>query len=293
MPRTFENLSQHELGFFEVTDKPSENELQAYYASKYYQEGRGSYELSYSEAELSYFRAKLEQRWHALRNRFPAPGSFLDVGCGEGYALAYFAELGWSVKGFDFSRAGVLAKNPAHADRLVDGNIFESLERELAGDHKYDVIWLQNVLEHVLQPVQLMHSLRKLVSTNGALVVSVPNDFSEVQLRALDHGKIANPFWIALPDHLSYFSRDSLERLGEATGWHCVDVLADFPIDWFLYHPGSNYVQDRSVGKAAHRARVELEVLIAEQPLPAVTAFFSAMARIGMGRDLTAYFVCS
>jgi hypothetical protein len=122
------------------------------------------------------------------------------------------------------------------------------------------------------------------------LVATVPNDFSEVQLQALDKGHIESSFWIAVPDHLSYFSRDSLMSIGAATGWSCERVMADFPIDWFLYHRGSNYVRDRSVGKAAHYARVELENLVARNPDEAVVNFFAAMADIGMGRDLTAFY---
>jgi len=56
-------LKKHPLGYWEIENKPTQEELQKYYAEKYYQEGEGSYELTYSEEELSYFNAKLEQRF--------------------------------------------------------------------------------------------------------------------------------------------------------------------------------------------------------------------------------------
>src|SRR3546814_9540086 len=82
------DLRQHVLGYWEVAEKPSVADLQTYYANKYYQDGKGSYELAYGADELAYFRAKLEQRGHVLQTYLPPsqPGvsrRMLDVGCGD------------------------------------------------------------------------------------------------------------------------------------------------------------------------------------------------------------------
>lgn len=283
-------MKQNELGFWEIANKPSAEQIQEYYAAKYYQEAKGSYELAYSDEELTYFRTKLNQRWSVIADRFSQPGSMLDVGCGEGYALAFFDEMNWNVRGLDFSRAGLESKNPHCAGFLVEGDVFRLLEGERSAGASYDLIWLQNVLEHVVDPVGLMTFLRSLVRPGGSLVVTVPNDFSGLQIEAQRKGLIDREFWVALPDHLSYFSRDSLEKIGAATGWSVLDILGDFPIDWFLFHPAANYIMDKSAGKPAHRARVALENLIGQNRPEDVVAFYSAMARIGMGRDLTAFY---
>lgn len=283
-------MKMNDLGFRELVNKPDIEQIREYYAAKYYQEAKGSYEVSYSDEEIAFFRTKLDQRWSVIAGKFSGPGSMLDVGCGEGYALSYFREMGWDVRGLDFSRAGIESKNPHCAEFLVDGDVSSLLEDEQKAGARYDVIWLQNVLEHVLDPVALMTFLRSLVKPGGALVVTVPNDFSRLQLEALDRGLIDREFWVALPDHLSYFSADSLHRVGAATGWSVIDILGDFPIDWFLFHPGSNYVMNREAGKPAHRARVALENLIGQNRTEDVTAFYSAMARVGMGRDLTVFY---
>jgi SAM-dependent methyltransferase len=217
-------------------------------------------------------------------------GSLLDVGCGEGYTLSFFRKLGWKVKGLDYSRSGIESKNPECCEALITGDVFRLIEQENISKNQYDVIWLQNVLEHVIDPIRLLDSLRSIVSPKGMLLVTVPNDFSDIQLSALDGGHIDSEFWVALPDHLSYFSRESLKNIGSATGWSCVEILSDFPIDWFLYHPGSNYVRERSAGKPAHYARVHIENLINSRPVDDVVNFWSSLAKIGMGRDLTAFF---
>lgn len=285
-------LTQHPLGFWTLADKPSAEELRDYYANKYYQQALGSYEHQYSEEEKAYFRAKLAQRQVVLKRLAPSARTMLDVGCGEGFALAHFREQGWSVKGLDFSAAGVEAQNPGCRDALVVGDVFALLDAEVAEDRHYEVVWLQNVLEHVLDPVALLASLKALLSPDGVAVITVPNDFSAVQQEALSQGLIDQAFWVALPDHLSYFDHVSLPAVAEGTGWECAELLGDFPIDWFLFHGGSNYVRDRSLGKAAHRARVQLENLIHRQPTDAVVAFWAAAARLGIGRDITCFLTC-
>ena len=288
-----QRLKKHRLGFWEIAEKPTAQELQRYYANKYYQEAKGSYELEYTKDELLYFRAKLEQRYAVLQHYLPqvceSTGRLLDVGCGEGYALAFFREQGWSVKGIDFSSAGVKAKNPGCTDALVTGDIFALLRAEIATGATYDVVWLQNVLEHVIDPLDLLESLRALVSPGGLAVVTVPNDCSITQRGALTHQHIDSVFWVAPPDHLTYFDGDSLANTANATGWECMEMLGDFPVDWVLFHPGSNYVRDKSAGKSAHKARVQIENLIHAQPIEDVIRFWSAAAKLGFGRDITAF----
>lgn len=290
MVRPFDGLIRNEIGFYEVKDKPTQRELQEYYAAKYYQESKGSYEQEYSEAELRHIKGKTALRWSVIKNRFAQAGSMLDVGCGEGYALSFFAELGWQVRGLDYSRAGIESKNPDHAGKLVCGDLFELLANEINARQKYDVIWLQNVLEHVIDPVGLMSSLHELIKPEGVLVVTVPNDFSELQLQALDAGVVDTPYWVALPDHLSYFTAESLDAIGAATGWQGFKTLGDFPIDWFLFNGASNYIRDKPTGKSAHFARVQIENMILERSADDVANFYSALAKLGMGRDLTAFF---
>lgn len=287
-----QRIKRHPLGFCEVINKPTQQELQLYYAEKYYQEGRGSYELEYTEEELLYFQAKLEQRQAVLEEYLSAPRQnrrILDVGCGEGYTLAYFREQGWGVKGFDYSNEGVRSKNSNCIDALETGDVFELLADEIANGETYDVVWLQNVLEHVIEPLDLLKSLRSLISPNGIAVITVPNDNSITQKSALNNKHISEEFWVAIPDHLTYFDHDSLINATNETGWECINVLGDFPIDWFLFHPNSNYVRDKAVGKGAHFARIQIENYIHKQPIEDVIQYWAATAKLGLGRDITAF----
>lgn len=283
-------LKRHPLGFLQAAEMPTETQLRDYYAH-YYRRESGNYRKSYDARELAFLDAKIAQR-AALAQQIrgtATPGRFLDIGCGEGFALAWFRKAGWRVEGIDHSLAGIAAMNPELADSVMAGDLFALLGDRIAATGRYDLAWLTNVLEHVTDPVGLLERLRRLVVPGGVLAVTVPNDGSLYQEKLLADGHIDERFWIALPDHLAYFTGDSLRATAEATGWDCREITADFPIDWFLLHEGSNYVRDRAQGKAAHRARVELELLLADQPVEAVNAYYAALARLGLGRNLTAF----
>ena len=287
---TIAAMRQHPLGYLEPLEKPTADELRDYYAERYYQQGKGNYRASYPLEELRYIEAKLRQKRQRLEEmRGPAPGRLLDVGCGEGFALAHFQRAGWKVEGLDYSEAGVNAMNPNCRPCVTVGDINVLLEERLESSVRYDAVWLTHVLEHVIEPLALLRRLRALLVPGGLAVVTVPNDFSALQQHLLNTGLVAQPYWIALPDHLAYFDHASLVATSEAAGWRCLDVLADFPIDWFLLHAGSNYVRDRSLGGGANQARITLENLLDQQPIAALNAFYSAMASVGIGRNLTAF----
>lgn len=284
-------VHKHPLGFWQVSNIPSKEKLKTYYTEKYFQSGQGNYREAYSDAELDFFEAKIHQKFLQARELgyCGQAGRLLDVGCGEGFTLSYFRRAGWEIEGLDYSAAGVTTMHPACIDALVVGDVISLLEERIQFRHSYDVIWLSNVLEHVPDPVGLLEQLKQLLAVNGLLVVCVPNDFSTLQRYLLDKEKVDTPYWIALPDHLAYFDKDSLRKIALHTGYSMQAILADFPIDWFLIHSQGNFVRDRSRGRDAHLARLELEALISLQPGPAVNDFYRAMANIGMGRNITAF----
>ena len=288
-----DSLRLNEYGFYEVIEKPSPAELSDYYARRYYQEGLTTYQAAYPPEELEHIEGKLRLRHWVLEQlrgaAAPAP-SFLDIGCGEGWALAFFNQLGWDVLGLDYSTFSVERFQPALRDRLRPGDLYEQLAALQAEGQQFDVLWLDNVLEHVPDPAELLRRCRALVRPNGVLLVEVPNDFSALQKHLLEAGHIDRPFWIALPDHLSYFGAEGLRNLAAATGWRTARLLGDQPIDLNLFNPATNYVMDRTAGKAAHQSRLEQDnFLLRTAPLPAVAAYYEALAGVGLGRSLVAF----
>lgn len=286
-------LKYHDLGFLQVTEPPTNEELKDYYERTYYQTEQASYRKQYSDEEIKYRRLKIAQK-AAIVNRLRLsrpPGTMLDVGCGEGFAMAWFREQGWTVQGIDYSSAGLKTFHPDLLPNTQIGDIFALLDEQSALETRYDLIWLSNVLEHVIDPVGLLTSLRRLLASGGVAVVTVPNDGNHYQEDLLKNGDIPHRFWIALPDHLAYFTYESLKRVAQATGYSCEEIIGDFPIDFLLLHEGSNYVRDRTKGPAAHQARLRMELLLGRRDHEQVNRYYAAMAEVGLGRDLTAFMV--
>ena len=61
-------LKRTSLGYFEVADKPSQEELNTYYAKIYYQQGLGYYDISYYDDELKYKKLKIKQLSYIINN---------------------------------------------------------------------------------------------------------------------------------------------------------------------------------------------------------------------------------
>jgi 2-polyprenyl-3-methyl-5-hydroxy-6-metoxy-1,4-benzoquinol methylase len=287
-----DRLVRHPLGFWRVKDIPDEAALKEYYERQYFQTGQSNYRTSYPDAELEWFDIKTARVACAVSKvrETEAMGTLLDVGCGEGFSMSWFQRLGWSVKGLDYSRAGMTNMNPHLLDRLETGDIQKLIQEKIADNEKYDLLWLTNVLEHVIDPIALLSQLEKLVAPGGALVVTVPNDASAWQEFLFEGSMIERRFWVAIPDHLSYFDASSLANVAQATGWHCAQVMADFPIDWFLGNSESNYVNNPSKGRSAHQARILVDSIMAKMSTDKVNEFYTSMASIGMGRQLTSIF---
>jgi len=55
-------LRRHELGFLELVDKPSPEELSSYYETKYYQDERANYRKEYSDQELAVIESRIALR---------------------------------------------------------------------------------------------------------------------------------------------------------------------------------------------------------------------------------------
>jgi len=257
-----------QFGYHEVDPKPSREELRQYYADKYYQNESASYSHTYEEEERRYFNAKIAQKkWvleQLLSDTEKGVKSLLDIGCGEGFTLDFFQKHGWNVWGIDFSDFGISNLHPDLLSCFQKGDISESIDALIQQGKKFHVVWLDNVLEHVVNPQELLLKARELTMDGGALVIEVPNDFNRFQLELLQQKKVTRRYWEAYPDHLVYFTRSSLISLCSASGWAVHKVLADFPIEWFLLNQHSNYCEDRSVGKQAHAARVFLENFLEE-----------------------------
>lgn len=282
---------QTKAGYHRLKTVPKEDELRKYYAEYYYQEGRGSYDLKYTTAELQYTRFRQQAIEIVLQMEgveLSPDITMLDVGCGEGWTVAYFTDKGCKITGVDYSAFGFRKFHPELLDRFVEADVDEYVRSQAqSASQSIDVIFLNNVIEHVRQPKQLMLDLKAIVRLNGKVVVTYPNDFSPFQRFLTREGHITEPVWVAPPDHISYFNAESFQDMSQALGYDTLLTLGDFPIELYLANPHSNYVTDRARGKAAHRARVGIMNHLCSLDSKKAVNLMRAMGDIGFGRNLT------
>jgi 2-polyprenyl-3-methyl-5-hydroxy-6-metoxy-1,4-benzoquinol methylase len=286
-----ERVKLNRFNFYEIVNKPSAEVLKKYYSEKYFQQSSGNYRKEYSESEVHHKYQQAARKFRVLeRMGMDRPGSLLDIGCGEGWALSFFHQQGWLVQGLDYSSDSCKMMNEEVAGKIQPGDIDDNLNLLVAENKQYDTVLLDNVLEHVLQPFELARQLLQLVSDYGFLVVEVPNDFSVLQEYLLKNEKIDQEFWVAPPDHLSYFNREGLVRMMNEAGWKELFVFCDYPIDIHLLNPETNYKADPSKGRNVHLARVELDNLLDCISLDKTIDLYEQLASLGLGRNLIAFF---
>jgi len=276
-------------GWISASPLPSKEELQKFYADLYYQSTQSaSYQASYSELELRYRSLRCEALLHALKGAGISNGDeFLDVGAGEGFLMDAADRNGLVVTGLDYSSFGVGKFFPRLKDRLFDGDVIELLDGLATAGRRVAVCSVINVLEHVLDPIQLLASVRRVLAPRGIAAITVPNDYSRLQALLRDEQMIDRDFWCSPPQHLHYFNADNLSRFCASQGFALVDGFSDFPIDLYLLHPGSNYVIESRNGPAAHRARLLHDLLIAQHGMDRYLQVYRALFGVGAGRNVT------
>lgn len=278
-------------GFLSVYPSPSPDYLNDYYSSDYYQNPHGTYESNYSKEELSHKDIRNTFLERVISESFKVEKSslsMLDIGCGEGFFLDKFHGNGWNVTGLDFSSFGVEKFNTHLLGNLITGDIYASINTLISENRIFDFLNLGNVLEHVLDPRQLLRMLMQIMHEYSTILITVPNDFSILQRFLKEKAIIESDYWVTVPDHLNYFSEKSLLNLVEEIGFEELGSYADFPIEWFLFNSHSNYVDNPLLGKQAHLSRVAIDSLItSNEDFEAVKNFWSALSKIGQGRTIS------
>jgi SAM-dependent methyltransferase len=145
-----------------------------------------------------------------IARRTGARGRVLDIGCGDGKLLAALAARGFECTGTELNprvREGL----PAGIDvRVVTGGVTQAGLPAQA----FDVVVLRHVLEHLPDPFETLHEVRRIIKPEGTLIIAVPNLASWQARRTREHW-----FHLDLPRHLYHFSPNTLGRALEHSGF--------------------------------------------------------------------------
>ncbi|HIJ84406.1 MAG TPA: class I SAM-dependent methyltransferase [Magnetococcales bacterium] len=148
-------------------------------------------------------RVNLNYYYESLRDIIQAMkpgGQLLDVGCSEGQFLDVMH--GWQCHGVELEPVAAQKAQIKYGDRVFNGN----LEDAGFSNETFDVITLQDVLDHMPAPLASLRKCRDLLKPGGLIVVKVHN------ISCL-YARITGSKYYAIvpPVHLSYFNKKTLD----------------------------------------------------------------------------------
>jgi 2-polyprenyl-3-methyl-5-hydroxy-6-metoxy-1,4-benzoquinol methylase len=149
-----------------------------------------------------------------LRARIGGPDRprILDVGTAGGSFLAVARDAGWDVAGVEPNRWLCDWARRHYGLQIDNGALFD--QRYAA--ESFDVVTLWDVLEHVPDPRALLEEVRRVLRPGGVLLVNFP-DKGSLAARAMGRR------WVfILTVHIYYFTRQTLRRLLDETGFEVV-----------------------------------------------------------------------
>ncbi len=287
MPEKIHEVIETENGYITFKEKPSEKELAEYYKNKYFQEEHGNYKVKYDAKELKHKKFICNLIAEKAMQLFPQAKTVYDIACGEGFLSYNFFKRNLNVKTCDYTNA-IDNFFPELSRTHIQGDLFEISEKEFSSQ-KFDILTLISTLEHVLNPEELIELIKKGMTSESILVITVPNDFSELQKTLVDSNQMRYGRWLGYPAHLNFFNTETFPLFIDKMGLKVVSKIAEFPIDIFMLNDLLNYDKEPAKGKLVYSIVRDFDLYLSKLNVDKVLKFYESFAELGLGRSITYY----
>jgi 2-polyprenyl-3-methyl-5-hydroxy-6-metoxy-1,4-benzoquinol methylase len=176
----------------------------------------------------------------------------LEFGCSDGYLTEQYARI---IAQLDVVDASENFIREARKRALPNVNFFCSLFEEFETNTKYDYIFASFILEHVIDPLQILSIMKRLLKPDGLIFVIVPNARALSRQLAL-HMNIISDLKNLTENDLRYGHRRVYDRVAinkdlASLGFETIyqtglmlKILADFQMDQLI---GEQFLQQQHI----------------------------------------------
>ena len=212
-------------GLVYISPQPTLSELGKYYPTDYppyvtdYKVFSDSKFIRFAKKIYSLFKnKKAEPIINKKTEQDQSSKKVLDFGCGRGHLLLALQKQhpNWELYGFDIA-TNQEVKNIGH-NIHIHLDDFSRMEENFEAK-SFDLIYLNNVLEHVHDPKDIINRLSHILKDDGEIVIEIPNiDAFKFKL----FGK--NFSSLDIPRHLYHFSPDTIEKLCKKCNMNITEI---------------------------------------------------------------------
>jgi len=211
-------------GLVQLSPCPSASELKSLYET-YYNFG-GSKKGLYTKLRKTFFESVFYRLWLAIDGDIcfhsrRGNGRLLDIGCNEGQGLQIYKQNGFMAEGSE------LNDRAASEARKRGFRVFTDSLETFHPEQLYDVVVLSHVLEHSLNPKEMLTHVARILKPDGQAWISCPNIESWQQ-------NIFGRYWINwhVPFHITFFSAAILKCILNDTGFEVIKTKYATPSLW-------------------------------------------------------------
>jgi SAM-dependent methyltransferase len=174
---------------------------------------------TYSEKMQALQRAQME-KLVKLHEDIDSPiRSFVEVGCGDGSFLKYAKQHVHRVLGIEPSAPFAEEASRQGFEVLIG---FVGSATPLTSE-KFDSFASRQVFEHLPDPLDVLIGIRKMLNIGAVGLIEVPNGHRALRLKR---------FFEFFPDHVNYYSVNSLVALASNAGFNVISCRESFGGDY-------------------------------------------------------------
>lgn len=289
--KNFKIINCETCGFRHIYPLLERSEVEKFYREKYYREIQP---FPYSQVNPEYIEKVLDEvnrnnDYYRIYQKVESllqtdVRRMLDIGCGNDLLTKFFQNQGWE------SFAIEPNQDAANYLNLFNLNVYNCPVEEIETIEIKNIsfINLRFVLEHIMNPYRVLQQLYNLMTAGGIIRVVVPNDFSEGQLAYLENFK-EEPHWVCLPDHINYFTFESLHNLLERVGFSEVYRITNFPLEILLLSGVNYYASEEERKKVGPLVRNFENAFRNTGRERLLEQYYEALAQLGFGRAIYMY----